>query len=100
MSSPLLKDTDRAAKHTTTAFCERRCFDLVWGAAGDWFQRTYKTRLNSTDPIFRELRDLNFGRACDRLREKSIAIQQDYKVCGLDASYGYPLFTRTTAAFG
>mmetsp|Transcript_30543 Transcript_30543/g.58825 ORF Transcript_30543/g.58825 Transcript_30543/m.58825 type:complete len:626 (-) Transcript_30543:289-2166(-) len=41
--------------------------------------RTTKTRLNSTDPIFRELRDLNFGRACDKLREKSIAIQQDYK---------------------
>lgn len=45
--------------------------------------RTTKTRLNSTDPIFRELRDLNFGRACDKLREKSIAIQQDYKVRAL-----------------
>eukprot|EP00854_Cymbomonas_tetramitiformis_P026746 gene26746-32861_t len=41
--------------------------------------KTQKTRLNSNDSIFRELRDLNFGRACDRLREKSIAIQQDYK---------------------
>ena len=28
---------------------------------------------------FEELRDVNFGRACDALRDKSSAIQQDYK---------------------
>jgi hypothetical protein len=38
-----------------------------------------KARLNSSDALFKELRDLNFGRACDALRDKSSAIQQDYK---------------------
>jgi hypothetical protein len=27
-----------------------------------------KARLNSSDPLYKELRDLNFGRACDALR--------------------------------
>lgn len=38
-----------------------------------------KARLNSSDPLFKELRDLNFGRACDALRDKSSAIQADYR---------------------
>ena len=42
-------------------------------------ERPSKARLNSSDVLFKELRDLNFGRACDILRERSSAMQQDYK---------------------
>ena len=41
--------------------------------------KTVKARLDSNDALFRELRDLNFGRACDALRVKSSAIQRDYQ---------------------
>ena len=39
---------------------------------------TQKARLNSNDLMFRELRDLNFGRACDALKEKSSSMQREY----------------------
>ncbi len=38
-----------------------------------------KARLNSSDPLFAELRDANFGRACDALREKTAALASDYR---------------------
>lgn len=38
-----------------------------------------KVRLNSSDALFQQLRDLDFGRTCTLLREKSSALQQDYR---------------------
>jgi len=38
-----------------------------------------KARLDSRDPLFAELRDLNFGAACDALRAKSNALAEDYR---------------------
>ena len=38
-----------------------------------------KVRLNSSDALFKQLRDLDFGRACQRLREKSSELQQEYR---------------------
>lgn len=38
-----------------------------------------RVRLNSNDALFRELRDLNFGRACDALKEKTSSMQREYE---------------------
>jgi hypothetical protein len=38
-----------------------------------------KARLNSSDALFAELRDANFGRACDALRDKTAALASDYR---------------------
>ena len=40
---------------------------------------TTRVRLNSNDALFRELRDLNFGRACDALKEKTSSMQREYE---------------------
>jgi hypothetical protein len=40
---------------------------------------TVKARLDSTDHLFREIRDLNFGDACVVLKEKSSAMQREYR---------------------
>lgn len=40
---------------------------------------TVKARLDSTDRLFREIRDLNFGDACVVLKEKSSAMQREYR---------------------
>ena len=39
-----------------------------------------RARLNSNDALFRELRDVNFGRACDLLKMKSSSMRDDYRV--------------------
>ena len=53
------------------------------GAAGR------KTRLDSRDALFAELRDANFGAACDALRAKTAALAQDYRsIKGSDAAGG------------
>ena len=41
--------------------------------------KAVKARLNGADALFGELRDLNFGRACEALREKSSAMQEEYR---------------------
>ena len=38
-----------------------------------------RARLDSSDALFSELRDLNFGRACETLRAKSFAMQSEYR---------------------
>lgn len=41
--------------------------------------KTIRARLDSGDALFAELRDLNFGRACETLRAKSFAMQSEYR---------------------
>ena len=38
-----------------------------------------KARLDSRDALFAELRDLNFGAACDSLRQRTAALASDYR---------------------
>ena len=42
-------------------------------------QKVTRARLDSSDALFSELRDLNFGRACETLRAKSFAMQSEYR---------------------
>ena len=42
-------------------------------------RKRVRARLDSGDPLFAELRDLNFGRACETLRAKSFAMQSEYR---------------------
>ena len=37
-----------------------------------------RPKLNNTDALFHEIRDMNFGRACNVIRDKSTAIKEDY----------------------
>ena len=45
-----------------------------------------KTRLDSRDALFAELRDVNFGAACDALRAKTASLAQDYRSIKGDAA--------------
>ena len=47
--------------------------------------KTIRARLDSGDALFAELRDLNFGRACETLRAKSFAMQSEYRSMESDA---------------
>jgi len=38
-----------------------------------------RPKLNNTDPLFDEIRSMNFGRACNVIRDKSTAIKEDYE---------------------
>lgn len=49
------------------------------GGGGGGGGRTVRARLDSGDALFAELRDLNFGRACETLRAKSSAMQSEYR---------------------
>jgi hypothetical protein len=53
--------------------------DAAGGASAPPPAAGRKARLNSSDPLFAELRDANFGRACDALREKTASLANDYR---------------------
>ena len=37
-----------------------------------------RPKLNNTDKLFDEIRDMNFGRACNVIRDLAAAIKEDY----------------------